>query len=108
MPFVDTNEQEPWERLPGWQGRFFRSQTMSFSIWEFKAGSSVHEHHHPNEEVWAVIEGELEVTIDGEIRRAGPGVVAIVPFDAKHSVRALTDGKAFVADHPVRDDEPNG
>ena len=62
MPFVDTSKQKPWERLPGWEGRFFRSDSMSFAIWEFKAGSSVHEHHHPNEEVWIVIEGELEVT----------------------------------------------
>jgi quercetin dioxygenase-like cupin family protein len=31
-----------------------------------------------------------------------PGLVAIVPANARHSVRALTDGKAIVVDHPAR------
>jgi mannose-6-phosphate isomerase-like protein (cupin superfamily) len=36
-------------------------------------GSSIHEHSHPQEEVYEVIEGELEVAIDGvsQIARAG-------------------------------------
>src|SRR4029077_1405903 len=51
-----------------------------------------------------VLEGELEVTVAGETRTAGPGCVAIVPGDTPHSVRALTSGKAVVANHPVRHD----
>ena len=49
-----------------------------------------------------MIEGELEVTVGGETRVAGPGMVAIVPAGVAHSVRALTDGKAIVVDWPVR------
>jgi quercetin dioxygenase-like cupin family protein len=108
MPFVDPRDQKIWERLPGWRGRFYRSESMSFASYEFDAGSSVHEHQHPNEEVWNLIEGELEVTIDGRTERAGPGTAAIVPSNARHSVRALTDGRALVVDHPVRTDEPRG
>jgi len=33
---------------------------------------------HPQEEVYEVTEGELEVTIDGVAQIAGPGLVAIV------------------------------
>jgi quercetin dioxygenase-like cupin family protein len=33
---------------------------------------------------------------------ARPGVVAIVPPNTPHSVRALTDGRAIIVDHPVR------
>ena len=68
------------------------------------AGSSIHEHHHPEEEVYEVIEGELEVTIDGKSQIAKPGVVAIVPANARHSVRALIDGRLIVVDHPSRQD----
>jgi quercetin dioxygenase-like cupin family protein len=106
MPFVDTNELDVWERRPGWRGRTFRSDNMSFSHWDFAAGSSIHPHHHPNEEVWYVIAGELEMTVDGVTRRAGPGTVAIVPLDAIHEVRALSDGRALVASHPLREDAP--
>jgi unsaturated pyranuronate lyase len=51
---------------------------------------------------YEVIEGELEVTIDGEARIARAGLVAIVPGNARHSVKALTDGKAIIADYPAR------
>ena len=77
---------------------------MSFAQYAIDAGASIHEHHHPNEEVWIVFEGELEVTIDGVKQVAGPGTVAVVPLDARHSVRALTAGRAIVANHPVRHD----
>jgi quercetin dioxygenase-like cupin family protein len=44
------------------------------------------------------------VTIDGVARIARPGLVAIVPGNARHSVKALTDGKAIIVDHPARPD----
>lgn len=75
---------------------------MTFAHYDFKRGSSIHEHFHPEEEVYEVIEGELEVTIDGTRQTARPGLVAIVPANARHSVKALTDGKLIVIDYPVR------
>ena len=102
MPLVDTSELKVIERLPGWRARIFHSPSMTFAHYEFDAGASIHEHSHDQEEVWNVIAGELEVTIDGVARIAGPGVVAIAPPNARHSVRALTDGRAIVVDHPLR------
>ena len=49
-----------------------------------------------------VIEGELEVTIDGLAQIARAGLVAIVPSNVRHSVKALTDGRAIIVDHPAR------
>jgi quercetin dioxygenase-like cupin family protein len=54
--------------------------------------------------VWEVIEGELEVTIGGATQIAGAGVVAIVPGGVRHSVKALTDGRAIIVDYPLRND----
>jgi quercetin dioxygenase-like cupin family protein len=102
MSIVDTSELKVTERLPGWRARIFNSANMTFAHYEFDAGASIHEHHHPQEEVWNVIEGELEVTIDGVAQVAGPGVVAIAAPNAHHSVRALTAGRAIVVDHPLR------
>ncbi|HEY5214789.1 MAG TPA: cupin domain-containing protein [Acidobacteriaceae bacterium] len=102
MPFVDVNGFKVIERLPGWKGRYFHSASMTFAHYEFTAGSSIHEHFHPEEEVYEVIEGELQVTIDGISEIARPGVVAIVPPNARHSVKALTDGRLIVVDHPAR------
>ena len=79
MPFVDTSALPVIERLPGWHGRYFHSPSMTFAHYDFVRGSSIHEHFHAQEEVYEVIEGELEVTIDGISQIARPGLVAIVP-----------------------------
>jgi quercetin dioxygenase-like cupin family protein len=99
--FIDTRKLPEIERLPGWRGRYFNSPSMTFAHYEFDAGSSIHEHSHPQEEVWQVIEGELEITIGGVIQRSGPGSAGIVPPDTLHSVRAISNGKAIVVDYPL-------
>jgi len=103
MPFIDTATIPVKEPRPGWKGRFFSSANMTFGHYEIEAGAWIHAHDHPNEEVWHVLEGELEVTIAGETRIAGPGSVAVVPPNTVHSVKALTDGRAIVVDHPRRE-----
>ena len=59
MPFLDTNSLPVIERLPGWHGQYFHAQNMTFAHYDFARGSSIHEHFHPEEEVYEVIEGEL-------------------------------------------------
>ena len=103
MTFVDTNKLKVIERKPGWHGRYFQSPSMTFAHYEFTKGSSIHEHFHPQEEVWQVIEGELEMTVDGVTQVAGPGVAAVVLPNVPHSVKAMTDGKAIVVDYPLRE-----
>jgi quercetin dioxygenase-like cupin family protein len=102
MPLIDTAALEAVERLPGWSGRYFHTSNMTFAHYEFTRGASIHEHFHPEEEVYEVIEGQLELTIDGRAQVASPGVVAIVPAGARHSVKALTDGRAIIVDSPRR------
>jgi quercetin dioxygenase-like cupin family protein len=104
MPVIDTSKLDILEKRPGWRGRLFHSPSMTFAHWDFDAGSDIHEHFHEQEEVWHVLEGELEVTIDGTPHLAGPGMVAIVPAGARHSVLVRKSGKAIVVDHPLRPD----
>ena len=102
MPFVDTSTLKVTERLPGWHGRYFHSPSMTFAHYDFVKGASIHEHFHPQEEVYEVIEGELEITIDGVAKIARPGLVAIVPGGVRHSIKALTNGRAIIVDYPLR------
>jgi quercetin dioxygenase-like cupin family protein len=103
MPFIDTSQLKVKEPLPGWKGRYFHSDNMTFAYYAVAAGASIHEHSHPNEEVWNVIDGELEVTIGGQTQVAGPGSAAVVPPNTPHSVKALSDGRSIVVDYPLRD-----
>ena len=49
-----------------------------------------------------MIAGEPEVQVDGLTQVVRPGIVAIIPSNAKHSVKALTDGRVIIVDHPAR------
>jgi quercetin dioxygenase-like cupin family protein len=103
MTRVDTSKLPEIERLPGWRGRYFDSPSMTFAHYEFDAGSAIHEHSHPQEEVYEILEGELEITIAGVTERYGPGFAGIVPSNALHSVKAISSGKLIVVDYPVRE-----
>jgi quercetin dioxygenase-like cupin family protein len=103
MPFIDTAKLDVLNKRPGWRGRLFHSANNTFVLWDFDKGADIHGHSHEQEEVWHIIEGELEVTVAGDTRRCGPGAVALIPPDTKHSVIALTKGRAMVVDHPVRE-----
>ena len=102
MPFIEINNLKVIGRLPGWNGRYFHSSSMTFAHYDFARGASIHEHFHPQEEVYEVIEGELEVTIDGCSQIVRPGVVAVVPSNSRHSVKALTNSRAIIVDFPLR------
>ena len=52
--------------------------------------------------MYEVIAGELEMQVDGLTLVVRPGIVAIVPSNARHSVKALTDGRVIIVDHPAR------
>jgi quercetin dioxygenase-like cupin family protein len=104
MPFVEINSLRVVERLPGWHGRYFHSANMTFAHYDFARGSFIHEHFHPQEEVYEVIEGELEITIDDATQIVRSGLVAIVPPNVHHSVKALTDGRVIIVDQPLRPD----
>lgn len=104
MSILDLSTIEAREKRPGWRGKIFSSATMTFAHWDFTAGAEIHSHGHPQEEVWHILEGELEMTIGGETQVVGPGCVAIVAPGTTHAVKALTGGRAIVADHPTRPD----
>lgn len=107
MPRLAPEEMLHGEPLQGWRGRYFHAESMTFSHYDLAADAApLHEHHHPQEEVWNVVEGELIVTIDGVEHRLGPGDAAIVPPDTPHSARVVTACRAIVVDHPVRHSLP--
>jgi quercetin dioxygenase-like cupin family protein len=103
VPFIDVDQLTVKEPRDGWKGRFFHSKKMTFGYYEAEAGASIHEHAHPNDEVWNVVEGELEITVGSETRRVAAGDAAVVPPNTTHSIKALTPVRAIVVDYPRRE-----
>ena len=100
--FIDSSELAVKEPRPGWKGRFFHSEKLTLAYYTVEADASLDAHSHANDEVWNVIEGALETTIDNETRVMTAGCAAVVPPNAIHSLKALTNVRAIVVDHPRR------
>jgi mannose-6-phosphate isomerase-like protein (cupin superfamily) len=59
--------------LPGWTGRFFHSENMTFAYGDITTDAApLHEHHHPQEEVWNIVAGEIAISIAGVEKVLGP------------------------------------
>ena len=102
MPFVDVPSLPTLEPKTGWRGQCFHSEHMTFVYYTIAAGSSVHVHHHDEEEVRHLLEGELEFALSGSTHRLQPGQAAVVPGGEHHGVRALRPSRVIVVDYPVR------
>lgn len=108
MPFVDTDEMLHGAPLPGWSGRFFHSEHMTFAQWDISDGAAdLHEHDHVQEEVWNIVEGEIVLVVGDAERRLGPGMAAIVPPHTRHAAKVVGRCRAIIADYPVRADLPS-
>jgi quercetin dioxygenase-like cupin family protein len=109
VPFFDPSNMIEIEPVAGWKGRALHGERMTLVSYSIDAGApDVHEHHHPQEEAWSVLEGELAIWVDGEERTLHPGDVAVIPPDVRHRVRALTASRALVVDSPARRALPGG
>jgi len=99
MPFIDPSEMIRGAPLPGWSGRFFHSENMTFARWDIAEGADdLHEHHHPEEEVWQVIEGKVLLVLGDEERHLGPGGAAVIPSNTRHCAKVLGACRAIVVD----------
>ena len=104
MPFLKLEDSAPREIFPGFHVHFVHSANMTFAHWTIKAGAGLPEHSHPHEQVVNMLEGEFELTISGETRRLMPRSVAIIPSNAIHSGKAITDCRIIDAFYPIRED----
>ena len=104
MVFQDLNDIQEREIVPGYRARFVHAEKMTLAYWEVEAGAALPEHSHPHEQIANVLEGEFELTVNGESRVLIPGQVAVIPGDVPHSGRAVTDCRLLDAFQPARDD----
>ncbi len=106
MPyFIDAASREPLELVPGARTRTFWGEQMLFSLVEVDADSEVPLHTHPHEQGGIIVEGELEMGVDGEVKLLKPGDMYIIPGNVEHYAKAYTT-KAIALDifSPVREE----
>ena len=93
--------------LPGYWVKFVHSANMTFAHWRIEAGAPLPNHSHPHEQVTTILDGDFEITIDGETKVLSPGMVVIIPGDTKHSGRAVSECRILDTFYPAREDYRN-
>ena len=82
---------------------FLKGVMMTYM--EFEPNSILPEHSHLHEQITFIIQGEMELDIDGNTKRLSEGEGAIIPSYVKHKARVFDKYTiAIDAWSPVRED----
>ena len=101
--FVDAASRGTMDLVPGARTRTFWGENMLLSLVEIDANSEVPPHVHPHEQGGIVIEGEMEMGIDGEVKLLKPGDMYIIPGNVEHYAKCgASPAKALDIFSPVR------
>ena len=72
---------------------------------EIDANSEMPWHTHPHEQARIVIEGEMEMGVDSEVKALNPGDMYIIPDGVEHYAKCSgTRAKALDIFSPVREE----
>jgi len=92
------------ELAPGITGYYAHGEKSSFGYLELKKGSKVPTHSHFNEQITYIIEGQLDMMIDGVACTLTSGMYHVLSSNTPHSAIAITDCKLIDTFAPVRED----
>ncbi len=104
MPFINEADLKQNEIAPGFLARFVHTENVTIAYVNIKSGSILPEHSHVHVQITQVIEGKLELTMDGETQVLEAGKIAVIPSNVKHSAVARTECRVIDVFNPVRED----
>jgi quercetin dioxygenase-like cupin family protein len=104
MSFMEWKDYPARTLAPGFHARMVHTDNLTMSHWDVEQNATLPEHQHPHEQVSVVLEGEFELTVDGESRVLRPGSLATIPSNSMHGGRALTPCRILDIFYPVRED----
>ncbi len=104
LGFINFPEVAIKEIIPGYFAQIIHGEHMTIVYWTVKADSPLPEHSHIHEQISNLIEGEFELTIDGETKILGAGDLAVIKSQSIHAGKAITDCKIIDIFYPRRED----
>ena len=97
----DIPEKEIFEGL---RARFIHTENVTIGHVSIDMGATLPEHSHIHEQITYIVDGELEMIINGQTTILQAGMSAIIPSNIKHSAKAITNCKVIDTFNPVRED----
>ncbi len=104
MPLVKLKDLSELDLAEGIRARVVNTGNVSVAHVNLSAGADLPQHAHHPEQVVNVVDGELELTVDGETTVLTRGLAMVLPPMVPHSGKALTDCYVIDVFHPVRED----
>jgi quercetin dioxygenase-like cupin family protein len=104
MSFISWDELPEREVAKGFHARMVHGEKATHSLWRIEEGSILKLHSHPHEQFTYVLEGALELDVEGDVRVLHPGESAYIPSDAPHMGKALRPCLVMDFFAPVRED----
>ena len=99
-----------WDDMPKEQvtdlldRRLITGDRMMLAHVYMKKGCIVPKHSHENEQITYILEGQLDMEINGQPYSLSPGMVHVIGSNVPHGAVAVTDCKVIDAFNPVRED----
>jgi len=104
MDYKEISKIKSKEILKGFRAKLIHTDNFTLSFVTIEANAELPEHAHIHEQITQIIEGELELTIDGITNVFKAGMIVIIPSNVKHSGKALTSCKVTDIFYPIRED----
>ncbi len=104
MAFVELKDLPELEISKGIKAKAVTTDTVTVLHVRIEEGAMLPEHSHYNEQLVNVIDGELELNVEGKNHTLKPGKVFVLEPNVVHSGRALTPCKVIDVFHPARKD----
>jgi quercetin dioxygenase-like cupin family protein len=95
---------KPKQLAEGIQGYYAHGEKHTMGLVELKKGSIVPMHSHIHEQITYILEGQLDMIIDGVACPLTEGMYHVIPSNVLHSAVAITDCKVIDTFSPVRED----
>lgn len=104
MGFIELKDLPELEIASGIKAHVVTADTVSVLHVRIDKGALLPEHSHYNEQVVNVVEGELELMVEGKKYNLMPGNVMVLEPNVIHSGRAIKACKVVDVFHPIRKD----
>lgn len=94
-----------WEKMADKVYRKYAyGSTMTIAYLKLEKGAFIPTHHHPNEQITHILNGKVEVKMQGKTYIVGKGEVLIIPPNVPHSFLALENTLDMDVFSPIRMD----
>jgi quercetin dioxygenase-like cupin family protein len=93
----------PLQLMEGITGQYVHGQQMTFGLVEIVAGTIMPQHQHIHEQITYLLQGELEMVIDGISYTLKAGNFYVISSNVLHGAQAVTACKLIDVFCPVRE-----